>query len=97
MREAESARSNLAEDLSRLRMELEKVTSLQFACCASRLHVNTNAVDCLTSKLTFELKGSVLMFVSPHSMQHVDVRRLKMNLQTLRRAHCRHGAGFSRA
>ena len=28
MREAECARSNLAEDLSRLRMELEKVTSL---------------------------------------------------------------------
>ena len=28
MREAECARSNLAEDLSRLRMELEKVASL---------------------------------------------------------------------
>ena len=28
MREAECARSNLAEDLSRLRMELEKVISL---------------------------------------------------------------------
>lgn len=31
MREAECARSNLAEDLSRLRMELEKVTPLMLA------------------------------------------------------------------
>lgn len=45
MREAECARSNLAEDLSRLRMELEKVVSLSLF---ARLCMTTkNAVDCL--------------------------------------------------
>ena len=58
MRESECARSNLAEDLSRLRMELEKVTSLQFAYFASSLHVNISAVDCSTSKLTLSSKGA---------------------------------------
>ena len=35
MREAECARSNLAEDLSRLRMELEKVASLKLVLSLS--------------------------------------------------------------
>ena len=72
MREAECARSNLAEDLSRLRMELEKVISLSLF--ARPPVITKRAVDWLTGNVV------ILTVTSPHSMRHVHMCYWTVNM-----------------
>ena len=63
MREAECARSNLAEDLTRLRMELEKVRS-----CKQKVHAKTSTTASVRIYLGFAAHTSICRATMPNAM-----------------------------